>query len=323
MIVVTGGGGFIGSVIIWKLNEQGCSDIIVTDVERDTDKYKNLSSLKFAEYHDKDNFIEKIEKGIFDDRIDGIIHMGACTDTTESNKEYLMENNCEYTKRLAVWAVKENKRFVYASSAATYGNGKNGFSDDHSQLEKLQPLNLYGLSKHQFDLWAMKNNYLGSIAGLKYFNVFGPNEYHKGEMRSMVQKAFSQISSTGKMRLFKSNCSDYKDGEQMRDFIYVKDIARMTLFVYEHPEVNGIINIGTGKARSFNDLAAAVFDSMDRETNIEYFDIPDVLKSQYQNFTQADVNKVRKSGYQEEISSLEEGISDYIKNYLLKPDPYL
>jgi len=279
--------------------------------------------LKFAEYHDKDNFVEKIEKGIFNDRIDGIIHMGACTDTTESNKEYLMENNCEYTKRLAVWAVKENKRFVYASSAATYGNGENGFSDDHSQLEKLQPLNLYGLSKHQFDLWAMRNNCLGSIAGLKYFNVFGPNEYHKGEMRSMVHKAFSEISSTGTMKLFKSNCSDYKDGEQMRDFIYVKDVARMTLFVYEHPEVNGIINIGTGKARSFNDLAAAVFDSMDRETNIEYFDIPDDLKSQYQNFTQADMNKFTQLSYKGRASSLEDGISDYLRNYLRKPDPYL
>ena len=279
--------------------------------------------MKFAEYHDKDNFIEKIEKGIFDDRIDGIIHMGACTDTTESNKEYLMQSNCEYTKRLAVWAVKENKRFVYASSAATYGNGENGFSDDHSQLEKLQPLNLYGLSKHQFDLWALRNNYLGSIAGLKYFNVFGPNEYHKGEMRSMVHKAFFQISSTGKMRLFKSNCSDYKDGEQMRDFIYVKDVAQMTLFVYEHPEVNGIINIGTGKARSFNDLASAVFDSMDRETNIEYFEIPDALKSQYQNFTQADMDKFAQLSYKGRASSLEAGISDYVRNYLQKPHPYL
>ncbi len=323
MIVVTGGGGFIGSAIIWKLNEKGFEKILVVDVLKKTNTYKNLVNLQFSDYLDKVSFVEKIEEEAFNEKIDGIIHMGACSDTTERDKDYLMRNNYEYTKRLAVWAMERNKRFVYASSGATYGDGKQGFSDDHTLLNSLKPLNMYGDSKHLFDLWALRNGYLKSIAGLKYFNVFGPNEYHKGNMRSMVHKAFCEITSTGKVKLFKFNSHDYKDGEQVRDFIYVKDAVRMTLFVYDNPDVNGIINIGTGIARSFNDLVSAVFQSMNRELNIEYVEMPDYLKSQYQNFTQADITKIIKFGYKEKISSLEEVISDYVKNYLLEPNPYL
>jgi len=302
MIVVTGGAGFIGSAIIWKLNEKGFEKILVVDVLKKTDTYKNLVNLQFSGYLDKVSFIERIEEGAFNDTIDGIIHMGACSDTTERDKDYLMRNNYEYTKRLAVWAMERNKRFVYASSGATYGDGKQGFSDNHSILMKLKPLNPYGYSKHHFDLCALMSDYLKRIAGLKYFNVFGPNEYHKGNMRSI---------------------HDYKDGEQVRDFIYVKDAVCMTLFVYDNPDVNGIINIGTGIARSFNDLVSAVFQSMNREVNIEYVEMPDYLKSQYQNFTQSDITKIIKFGYKEKISSLEEVISDYVKNYLLEPNPYL
>lgn len=323
MIAVTGAGGFIGSAIIWKLNEKGFEKILVVDVLKKTDTYKNLVNLQFSGYLDKVSFIERIEEGAFNDTIDGIIHMGACSDTTERDKDYLMRNNYEYTKRLAVWAMERNKRFVYASSGATYGDGKQGFSDNHSILMKLKPLNPYGYSKHHFDLCALMSDYLKRIAGLKYFNVFGPNEYHKGNMRSMVHKAFCEITSTGKVKLFKSNSHDYKDGEQVRDFIYVKDAVCMTLFVYDNPDVNGIINIGTGIARSFNDLVSAVFQSMNREVNIEYVEMPDYLKSQYQNFTQSDITKIIKFGYKEKISSLEEVISDYVKNYLLEPNPYL
>lgn len=323
MIVVTGGGGFIGSALIWGLNENGFNKILVVDLLKKADTYKNLLSLQFSDYLEKDVFIEKIKKGVFNYTIDGIIHMGACSDTTEKDNDYLNRNNYEYTQRLAMWALKNNKRFVYASSGATYGDGKNGFSDENDKLEQLRPLNLYGKSKHLFDLWALKNEYLKSIAGLKYFNVFGPNEYHKGEMRSMVHKAFEQIKDTGKVKLFKSNNPDYKDGEQVRDFVYVKDAVRMTLFIYDNQDVNGIINIGTGIARSFNDLARAVFHSIDRGKNIEYIDMPDYLQSQYQNFTLADISKLKNFGYKKKISSLEEGISDYVRNYLLTPDPYL
>jgi len=323
MIVVTGGAGFIGSAIIWALNKKGYDRILVVDVKKDVVESKNLFNLKFSDYLDKDNFIEKVEEGAFNDSIDGMIHMGACSDTTERNKDFLMRNNYEYTKRLALWSVENKKRFVYASSAATYGRGENGFSDDRSLLTKLKPLNLYGFSKHQLDLWAQKNDYLKSIAGLKYFNVFGPNEYHKGEMRSMIHKSFYQIKDTGKIMLFRSDSPDYKDGEQLRDFVYVKDVVLMTLFVYEHPSVNGVINVGTGVSRSFNDLARAVFYSMGKEPNIEYIEMPASLKSQYQNFTEADMTKMRNFGYKEKITSLEEAIDDYVKNYLLKPNPYL
>jgi len=323
MIVVTGGGGFIGSALIWGLNEKGFNKILAVDLLKKADTYKNLLSPQFSDYLEKDAFIEKIKKGVFNYTIDGIIHMGACSDTTEKDNDYLIRNNYEYTQRLAMWALKNNKRFVYASSGATYGDGKNGFSDENDKLEQLKPLNLYGKSKHLFDLWALRNEYLKSIAGLKYFNVFGPNEYHKGEMRSMVHKAFEQIKDTGKVKLFKSNSPDYKDGEQVRDFVYVKDVVRMTLFIYDNPDVNGIINIGTGIARSFNDLSSAVFHSMKKKENIDYIEMPDYLKSQYQNFTQADISKLKNFGYKKKISSLEEGVSDYVRNYLLTPDPYL
>lgn len=323
MIVITGGAGFIGSAIIWGLNQRGIDDIIVVDSLKQTDKYKNLVKRKFFDYIDKEKFIEGIENGNFDSRIDGIIHMGACSDTTEKNASYLIENNYEYTKRLAQWSIKKGKRFVYASSGATYGDGRNGFSDKHSFLEKLKPLNMYGYSKHLFDLWALKNGYLDTIAGLKFFNVYGPNEYHKGEMRSMVHKAFCQVVSAGKIELFKSTDKNFNDGEQKRDFVYVKDVVQITLFIYEHFELNGVINVGTGVARSFNDLAKAVFKAMDKKEHIEYVDMPEYLKKQYQNFTQAEVSKLKDKGYDKGMYSLEEGISDYIKNYLLKTDEYL
>jgi ADP-L-glycero-D-manno-heptose 6-epimerase len=322
-IVVTGGGGFIGSVVVWFLNRRGFEEILVVDEGKNDNGYKNLKNLKYSDYFSKDRFIEKLEGGILDKSIKGIIHLGACSDTTEGDWNYLKRDNYEYTMRLAMWSIARKKRFVYASSAATYGMGENGFSDDHSKLKSLKPLNLYGKSKQIFDIWALENTYLARIAGLKYFNVFGPNEYHKGDMRSMVIKSFEQIKETGRVKLFKSNHPEYEDGEQLRDFIYVKDAVEMTLFVYDNPGVNGIINIGTGVARSFNDLAVSVFDAMGKEVTIEYIDMPEKLKSQYQNFTEADISKIRDFGYNKKIFSLEEGVDDYVKNYLLTPHPYL
>lgn len=323
MIVVTGGAGFIGSAIIWALNRESHTEIIVVDALRTSEKWKNLVNLSFSDLIHKDDFLPLLESDKFRGKIEGIIHMGACTDTEEKDADYLFRNNYEYTKHLVLWALKNNVRFVYASSAATYGDGEMGFSDDHTLIPRLRPLNMYGYSKQLFDLYALRKGFLDVIAGLKYFNVFGPNEYHKGEMRSVVHKAFEQIEATGKVRLFKSYKPEFKDGWQLRDFLYVKDAVKMTLFVYKNPDINGIFNAGTGKARSFYDLVQAVFKAMGRETKIEYIDMPPDLRGKYQYFTQADLTKIRDSGYKEEITPLEEAIGDYVRNYLLTKDPYL
>jgi len=347
-IAVTGGAGFIGSAVIWGLNQRGREDVLVVDLPDKRKTSANLECLKFKAYIDKDAFIEKLSSGQLNDKIEGIIHMGAESSTTVYDVDYLTQNNFEYTKKLAIWCVENNKRFVYASSAATYGDGGQGFSDEHSNLEILKPLNPYAHSKHLFDLWAYKEGLLSKIAGLKYFNCFGPNEYHKAGMRSMALQAFEQIKQDGKVKLFKSLKSQYKDGEQLRDFIYVKDAIDMTLFIFENEQANGIFNIGTGKARSFNELVKAVFESMDKEVypvrdrspsgdrtevpeallisngaRIEYIDMPDSIKDKYQYFTQADMAKLIKAGYKGKIRSLQESVSDYVKNYLLKDNSYL
>ncbi len=318
MIIVTGGAGFIGSAIVWALNRRGIDDILVVDELGEDCKWKNLRTLRFADYVDKDDFIELVRAGNLRGDIEAIFHMGACTDTTEMDAGYLLWNNFEYTKELATYAIKKGIRFIYASSAATYGDGSTGFSDDHSLLEKLVPINPYAYSKHLFDLWALKKGYLDKIVGLKYFNVFGPNEYHKGEMRSMVIKAYEQIKERGYVRLFKSHRPDFKDGEQRRDFIYVKDAVKMTLFFLDNTNVNGIFNIGTGRARTFNDLVKAVFDALGLEPRIEYFDMPENLRNQYQYFTQADMRKFREAGGPVETTPMEEAIREYVQEYLEK-----
>lgn len=323
MIVITGGAGFIGSALVWGLNKEGNSDILVVDSLESSTKWKNLVNLRFSDYMDKDVFIIGLEQGAFGGSVEGIIHMGACTDTTEKDADFLLNNNYEYTKRLAQWCIQNNKRFVYASSAATYGDGDESFSDEHSIVPKLKPLNMYGYSKHLSDLWALRNGHLDRIAGLKYFNVFGPNEYHKEETRSVVHKAFEQLKTTGKVKLFKSHRLDYRDGWQMRDFIYVKDVVRMTLFIFNNPAINGIINVGTGCARSFHDLALAIFGSLNLTPDIEYIDMPESVRNHYQYFTQADISKLHRLGYTEQTYSLEEAVDDYVKEYLLKKDPYL
>lgn len=217
---------------------------------------------------------------------------------------------------------QKNIRFIYASSAATYGDGSLGFVDDETKLETLRPLNMYGYSKQLFDLWAKKNNVLNKVVGIKYFNVFGPNEYHKGDMRSVVHKAFEQVRDTGKVRLFKSLNPKYKDGEQMRDFVYIKDAIDMTLYFIDHPDKNGIFNVGAGKARTWNDLVSALFNAIGKPVNIEYIDLPDHLREKYQYFTEANLDKIRSAGYNKATTSLEDGVKDYVKNYLLK-DLYL
>lgn len=312
-IVVTGGAGFIGSNIVKRLNELGENHILIVDNLGNTDKWRNLAGLNFEDYVQKDVFLERLSEGAFGGKISAIFHMGARSSTTESDMEYLMKNNYEYTKILALWAIKEEVRFIYASSAATYGDGSMGFSDDHSLLTRLRPLNAYGYSKHLFDLWALKKGLLDKIVGLKYFNVFGPNEWHKGEMRSMVLKAYEQIKKDGKVRLFKSYHKDYGDGGQLRDFIYVRDAVEMTLYFLEHPEINGIFNIGTGNPKTWNDLAKAVFSALGRELSIEYINMPEDVRDRYQYFTKADISKLYKSGYKKETTPLEDAVKDYIR----------
>jgi ADP-L-glycero-D-manno-heptose 6-epimerase len=322
MIIVTGGAGFIGSAIIAALNKRQITDILVVDELGTDNKWKNLRNLSFADYVEKDDFLEMVIEDKLDGSINAVFHLGACSDTTETNASYLIKNNYEYSKLLVQWSTADNIRFIYASSAATYGNGSAGFSDDEEKIENLRPLNMYGYSKQLFDLWARRTGLLNKIAGLKYFNVFGPNEYHKADMRSFVIKAFEQTTDTGKVRLFKSYEPEYADGEQLRDFIYVRDAVDMTLFFYDNPQLSGLFNIGTGKARTWNDLVKAVFAAMGKEPNIEYIEMPESIRNQYQYYTCADITKLRKAGYDKETNPLEDAIKDYVQNYLQK-DGYL
>ncbi len=318
MIIVTGGAGFIGSAIVWRLNQLGADNIIIVDELGQDEKWKNLVGLKFEDFINKHSFIEQIRNENILYKPDVIIHLGANSSTTEKDADHLLNNNYGYTETLALYCLKKNIRFIYASSAATYGDGKNGFDDDENKLSTLRPLNMYGYSKQLFDLWAKRHAAFNKIVGLKYFNVYGPNEYHKGDMRSVVHKAFEQVRDSGKVRLYKSRKPEYKDGEQMRDFIYVKDAVEMTLFFLDKKDKNGLFNVGAGKARTWNDLVKALFNAMNKPVNIEYIDLPDKLADKYQYFTEANLKKIRSVGYSAPLTSLEDGVTEYVKNYLLK-----
>lgn len=322
MILVTGGAGFIGSAIVAELNARGIDDILVVDILGRDQRWKNLRGLRYADYMEADDFSDMVSDSDLDIDLEAIIHMGACSDTTEADCSYLVKNNYEFSKLLAGWALEMEARFIYASSAATYGDGEKGFADDEDALETLRPLNMYGYSKHMFDLWCKQQGLLDRFVGIKYFNVFGPNEYHKAGMRSFIIKAFEQINETGGVKLFKSHRPDYADGGQLRDFIYVKDAVDMTLFFLEQPDLGGIFNVGTGIARNWNDLAKATFTAMGIEPKIEYIEMPEVLRDKYQYFTQATMDKLRAAGYAKETTPLETAITDYVQNYLMK-DAYL
>ncbi len=319
MIIVTGGAGFIGSAIVWQLNSLGKTDILIVDELGMTDKWKNLVPLKYYDFMNKTIFIDNLEK--MKGKVEAVIHMGANSSTTERDADHLLTNNYEYTKRLAEFCIQNGIRFIYASSAATYGDGSSGFDDSEKLPERLRPMNMYGYSKNLFDIKAQRKGWFSSIVGLKYFNVYGPNEYHKGDMRSVVHKAYEQIRDTGKVRLFRSLHPDYKDGEQMRDFVYVKDAVLMTLYFLNNKD-GGLYNVGTGKARTWNDLVKAIFQALNKPLNIEYIDLPAEIADRYQYFTEAKVDKIKKAGYSANITSLESGVTDYVKNYLMK-DLYL
>ena len=320
-VLVTGAAGFIGSALLWKLNSSGIDNIIISDIGEDSSKSDNLSGKKFKDYIERDKLLDYMSSDKLIEDIDIIIHMGACASTTETDTPYLIKNNYLYSRELGEWCLRNKKRYLYASSAATYGNGKLGYSDKDSLIKSLKPLNEYGNSKQLFDIWVLENNLQNEFVGFKFFNVFGPNEYHKEDMRSMVNKGYHQIKETGKLRLFKSHKPEYKDGEQKRDFIYIKDALGIIWYFIENPDKKGIFNIGTGKAQTWNDLASALFSALELKPNIEYFDMPEVLKDKYQNFTQADLDKLKSVNPNIKFTGLNEAVKDYV-GYLEK-DEYL
>jgi ADP-L-glycero-D-manno-heptose 6-epimerase len=316
-VLVTGGAGFIGSALVWELNRRGCTDVVICEAAPDSERSRYLQNLLFIDYLDPEQTLRWFTAGELG-KFDCIFHLGACSSTTETNREYLYRNNFEFSRDLAAVALKAGIRFVYASSAATYGDGSSGMDDSKPEnLEKLKPLNLYGESKHLMDLYARRQGWLERLVALKYFNVFGPNEDHKGDMRSVVNKSFAQVTQTGVIRLFKSYRREYNDGEQRRDFLYVKDAVRMTLHLAKNRQAAGIFNIGSGKAHSWNDLAHALFSALGREPRIEYIEMPEAIRDKYQYFTEAKIEQLRSAGYTHPITPLADAVRDYVQNYLV------
>jgi len=315
-VLVTGGAGFIGSALVWALNRRGCDKIVVCDILGTSEKWRNLTPLRFADYVEAADLLARLQSGALG-KFDLVLHMGACSATTERDATYLAKNNFEFTKDLAQWALAGKVRFVYASSAATYGDGSGGMEDDESKLDTLRPLNMYGYSKQMFDLHARRGGFLNKLVGLKFFNVFGPNEDHKGDMRSLVHKSFAQVNTKGVIQLFKSYRKEYKDGEQKRDFLYVKDCVAMTLHLAATPRANGLFNIGSGQARTWVDLSQAVFTALKKKPVIKFIEMPPAIREKYQYFTQANLLRLRGAGYAAPVTSLENAIFDYVRKYLV------
>ncbi|MGA1101061.1 MAG: ADP-glyceromanno-heptose 6-epimerase [Opitutales bacterium] len=318
-LVVTGGAGLIGSALIWGLNNRNIENIWLVDSQESNDeKNKNLAPLSFSRHLSPEDFRKLVRENSDElSSISTIFHLGACSSTTETNEAYLDDNNLGYTRELCEWSLEHGVRFVYASSASTYGDGSLGMDDQDLDLAKFHPLNLYGWSKHKFDLLAKENQWLEHIVGLKYFNVYGPNEEHKGDMRSVVSKAYEQIASTGEMTLFKSYHPDYGDGEQMRDFLYVKDAVLMTIWLAESTRANGLFNLGNGQARTWLDLGHSIFSALGTDSNIRFIEMPEILRDKYQYFTEAKIDKLRHAGYSNELFALEDAVKDYVTQYLV------
>ena len=315
MIAVTGAAGFIASVVAGTLNRNGFEDLVLVDDFSKTQKKENYSSKKYNSLIDRNEFIEWFEK--HHDEIDFIIHLGARTDTTEFDYNVFQKLNVDYT--LAIWKICTEHQIpmIYASSAATYGMGESGYIDSHDIVNDLQPLNAYGRSKNEIDKWILQQKECPPFwAGLKFFNVYGPNEYHKGRMASVILHSFGQINTTGQVKLFRSHRPDYKDGQQLRDFVYVKDVANVILWLMQHKPESGLYNVGTGKARSFYDLADNTFKALRLKTNIEFIDTPLDIRDKYQYFTEAKMDKLRKAGYDKPFTSLEDGVYHFVPYYL-------
>lgn len=344
MYIITGGAGMIGSALLWELNRRGVTDVLIVDNLGASEKWRNLVGGSFLRYMHRDEFLRRVREDSLEEalepefarrggpgRIRGLVHLGACSSTTERDADFLMSNNLEYSKILCDYALSRGIRYIQASSAATYGDGSQGFDDDAAELERLAPLNMYGYSKHLFDLWARRTGRLEHLASIKFFNVYGPNEYHKGDMRSVVHKAFYQIRETGRVKLFRSYRPEYPDGGQLRDFIYVKDCAWVLAELLERPGVNGLFNLGTGRARSWNDLTGAVFSALHLEPALEYIEMPEILRGKYQYYTQAEMGRLFAAFAQGGPDGaaafvprgLEDGVADYVQNYLMRDNQYL
>ena len=320
MIIVTGGAGFIGSCIVRTLNDMGIEDIVIVDHICESDKWMNMRNKKYDEYINRDDFLGRLSE--FTGKVTHIIHMGACSVTTERNFDFLYKNNFEYTKTLWKFCADNQISFIYASSAATYGDGSNGF-DDQDDIKRLRPLNGYGYSKQLFDLWVEKeiqsrHKLPKQHVGFKFFNVYGPNEYFKGNMASVIFHTYNDVIRTGKKGLFRSYKDEYEDGGQLRDFVYVKDICKVIYYMIQNSQINGLFNLGTGQARSFYDLAVATFAAMGKEPNIEFIEMPENIRKKYQYYTQANMEKLRNVGYTESFYSLEDGTKEYVTDYLCK-----
>lgn len=317
-IVVTGGAGFIGSAIVAALNERGRDDVWIVDEVDHDEKEHNVGHLRYDQMIGIAEFRENLNSGTYDSEgIEAIIHMGACSSTTETNWEYLEDNNVEYTKDIIRWCQSHRARCIYASSAATYGSGEHGYSDEDSLFDQLEPLNLYGKSKLLVDIWARDGGFLNEAVGLRFFNVFGPNEWHKEGMKSVIAKKYPEIVDGKALSLFKSTSDKYGDGEQKRDFIYVKDAVRAVLFFLDHPELGGVYNVGTGKARTWLDVAHAMFTAAQIPENIEFVDMPETLRTQYQDFTQADMRKLAATGFDIDSNyDVADAVSEYVCDYL-------
>lgn len=315
-VIVTGGAGFIGSCMVRCLNDRGIEDIIIVDHIASTEKWKNLCNKKYLEYIPRDRFLERLPE--FSKDVTHVIHMGACSATTETDFDFLYSNNYEYTKALWNFCTRTDTSFIYASSAATYGAGEQGF-DDEKSIQDLRPLNGYGYSKQLFDLWAEKQKDAPpQHVGFKFFNVYGPNEYCKGSMASVILHGYRSVKKEGVIRLFKSYRDDYADGGQLRDFVYVKDICKAILYMMDHRNISGLFNLGTGQARSFRDLGESVFKALDLAPNIEYIEMPESLRAKYQYYTQAEMSSLRDVGFADPFYSLEDGARDYVQEYLEK-----
>lgn len=321
MIVITGGAGMIGSMIAWQLNQEGRDDLVIVDRQKHAEQWQNLCHRRYHDYLDKEELLPWLETGA---ELDAVIHMGAISATTERDWNRLLEDNIRYSQELWQWCADNGVPFLYASSAATYGNGDQGYDD--ADIDNLRPLNAYGYSKHFFDQWALRQAEAGNApplwAGFKFFNVYGPNEYHKERMASVALHSFNQFREHGTVKLFKSDRPDVEDGMQLRDFVYVKDAAAVVTWFLQGRGESGIYNIGTGQARAFKDLATAVMSSAGQEPNITWIAMPDDLKGKYQYYTQAEMGKLRAAGYDQPFHTLEEGVRDYVQNYLMQPDPY-
>ena len=314
--IVTGGAGLIGSNIVRQLNARGETDILVVDhLGGNALKQRNLQAIQYAAYMERDVFRAAVRAGQIEPPA-VFYHLGACSSTTETDEAFLEDNNTGYTREMCEWCLAHGTRFVYASSAATYGDGSQGYSDDERVIPTLKPLNLYGWSKQRFDLWLLAEKLTGRVAGLKYFNVFGPGEDHKGDMRSVVSKSYAVVRDTGRMSLFKSDRPDYADGCQDRDFVYVKDAAAVTVWLGDHPEVNGIFNCGTGHARTWLDLANALFAALGKEPQIDFIDMPEKLRGKYQYHTEAEMAKLRAAGCDVPFRPLEDAVRDYVEAHL-------